>query len=60
MPRVGGGGSRGDLIVHLSVTVPRKLNKKQRELLEALAAESGEEHAEHRSPLDKLKDWLGG
>lgn len=59
MPRVGG-KNRGDLIVHTAVVVPKKLSKKQRELLEAFAAESGEEHAEHKSPLDKLKDWLGG
>lgn len=34
--------TRGDLHVLVDVTVPTKLNKKQRELLEALAKESGE------------------
>lgn len=35
-------GSRGDLHVLVDVEVPRKLSKKQRELLEAYARESGE------------------
>jgi len=35
-------GSRGDLHVLIDVAVPTKLNKKQRELLEAYAKESGE------------------
>ncbi len=58
MPRWGGAG-RGDLIVHVNVEVPRKLTKRQRELLEELAAEFGEATAEHKTPLQKLKDWLG-
>ena len=59
MPRING-NSRGDLIVHVAVTVPKKLSKRQRELLEQLAEESGDTHAEHKSPVQKLKDWLGG
>jgi len=59
MTRAGGAG-RGDLICHVAVTVPKKLSKRQRELLEEFAAESGESHAEHKSPVRKLKDWLGG
>jgi molecular chaperone DnaJ len=35
-------GSRGDLHVMIEVKVPTKLSKKQRELLESFAAESGE------------------
>jgi len=35
-------GARGDLHVLIDVTVPTKLTKKQRELLEAFAKESGE------------------
>lgn len=58
MPRFGGSG-RGDLIVHVNVEVPRKLTKRQRELLEELAAEFGEATSEHKTPLQKLKDWLG-
>jgi molecular chaperone DnaJ len=59
MPRMRGNG-RGDLMVHIGVEVPKKLSKAQRELLEELAAELGENHSEHRSPMQKLKDWLGG
>jgi len=58
MPRPGG-SSRGDLIVHVNVEVPRKLTKRQRELLEELASEFGEATAEHKRPLQKLKDWFG-
>ena len=58
MPRRGGSG-RGDLYVHIAVEVPRKLTKRQRELLEELAAEFGESTSPHKSPLEKLKDWLG-
>lgn len=59
MPRWGGSG-RGDLIVHLGVKVPKKLSKRQAELLKELAAEFGDETAEHKSPLRKLHDWLSG
>ena len=59
MPRWGGSG-RGDLIVHVGVDVPKKLSKRERELLEELAGEFGETTSEHRSPLQKLKDWFGG
>jgi molecular chaperone DnaJ len=55
-----GGAGRGDLIVHVAITVPKKLTKRQRELLEELAAESQESHAEYKSPMQKLKDWLHG
>jgi molecular chaperone DnaJ len=54
------GGGRGDLIVHIALTVPKKLSKKQRELLEQLANEFGDQHSEHKTPMQKLKDWLGG
>ena len=59
MPRPSGSG-RGDLIVHIALVVPKKLSKRQRELLEQLAEESGDQHSEHKSPMQKLKDWLGG
>ena len=54
------GGSRGDMTVHIAVTVPKKLSKRQRELLEQLAEEFGDQHSEHKTPMQKLKDWLGG
>jgi molecular chaperone DnaJ len=60
MPRPGGGGSRGDLIVHLGVEVPKKLTKKQRELLTELSSEFGDEQRAARSTLEKLRDWLTG
>ena len=59
MPRPNGSG-RGDLIVHVALVVPKKLTKKQREILEQLADEMGDQHSEHKSPIQKLKDWLGG
>ena len=58
MPRPGGSG-RGDLIVHIALTVPKKINKRQRELLEELAEAFGDKHSEHKSTMQKLKDWLG-
>lgn len=57
MPHLKGSG-RGDLIVHLAVEVPRKLNKRQRELLEELGETLGDE--KRKSPMQRLKDWLVG
>jgi molecular chaperone DnaJ len=59
MPRRNGSG-RGDLFVHVAVEVPRKMTKRQRELLEEFAAEGGESTSDTRSPLRKLTDWLSG
>jgi len=59
MPKVNGSG-RGDLYVHIAVDVPKKLTKRQRELLTELAGEFGESHTEHRSTLTKIRDWLSG
>lgn len=50
--------NRGDLYVHVSVEIPRKLNKKQREILESLARELGEDVSSSRNPLQKLRDAL--
>ena len=50
------GDSRGDMHVHVNVTIPKKLTKKQRDMLEALANELGEEYSQPRSPLQKLRD----
>jgi len=60
MPRVGGGGSRGDLIVHLGIEVPKKLSKRQKEILNELAQELGDAKRADKSALEKLKDWLKG
>ena len=59
MPRLHGSG-RGDLIVHLDVEVPKKLSKRQKELLTELAAEFGDETRAQKSGLQKLRDWLHG
>ncbi len=48
--------SRGDMFVHINVVIPKKVSKKQREILEALAEEMGEDVAEERTPLQKLRD----
>ncbi|MCH4184333.1 MAG: molecular chaperone DnaJ [Eggerthellaceae bacterium] len=49
-------GTRGDFYTHVHVTVPRKLNRKERELIEQLADEMGENVDGERSPFQKLKD----
>ena len=52
-------GRRGQQYVQVSVEVPRKLTRRQREALEAFAAaEDPEAHSEHKSFLQKLKDFL--
>lgn len=48
--------ARGDMFVHVNVVIPRKLDKRQRELLEELARDLGEDVAEARTPLQKLRD----
>ena len=47
---------RGSMYVHVNVVIPETITKKQRELLEKLADEMGEEVAAPRSPLQKLRD----
>ena len=55
VPHLRRAGSRGDLHVLVDVEVPRKLTKKQRELLEQFARESGDTvAAEKGGILDKL------
>ena len=48
--------ARGDMIVHVNVVVPKKVNKRERELLEQLAEEMGEEVSDVRGPFQRLKD----
>lgn len=58
MPRMGGGS--GDFIVHLDVLAPKKLSKRQKELLQELGESFGTGgKGDERTPLSKLKDWLG-
>ncbi len=47
---------RGDMHVHVNVEIPRRLSKREREILEALAAEMGEDVATARTPWQKLRD----
>lgn len=55
VPRLGGRG-RGDLIVHVNVEVPAKLDGEERKLLERFAQLRGERHGEVKGILDRLKD----
>lgn len=59
MPRAGG-SSRGDLYVHVGVEVPKKLSKRQKELLAELGEEFGDAKRAEKGPIDKLRDWLHG
>ena len=48
---------RGDLYVEVKVTIPEKLTRQQRELMEQLAATLGQENnPQKRSLLNKMKD----
>ncbi len=48
---------RGDLVLHMRVEIPRKLNDKQKELLRQFdEASSGKEYENRKSFLDKVKD----
>lgn len=50
--------TRGDMHVHVDVVIPRNLTAHQRELLEELAEEFGDEVSEHRTPFQRIKDAL--
>ncbi len=55
MPKLRGNG-RGDMLVHISVFIPKKVTKKQRQMLEKLAEEFGESFNQPRTKLQKIKD----
>lgn len=55
VPRLGGRG-RGDLIVRVSVAVPTKLGGEERRLLEQFAEARGENTADAKGILDRIKD----
>jgi molecular chaperone DnaJ len=60
VPHVRRPATRGDLHVTVHVVVPSKLTKKQRELLEALAAESGDPVTSSSGGIfDRMKDAIG-
>ena len=58
MPKLRG-KDRGDMYVHVNVDIPKKLTKRERELLEELAEEMGDEVSEARTPFQKLRDVFG-
>ena len=59
VPHIRRSNQRGDLHVFIKVTVPTKLSKKQRELLEGYAAEVGEAVGTGAGGiLDRVKDAL--
>ncbi|MBR2834341.1 MAG: molecular chaperone DnaJ [Coriobacteriales bacterium] len=49
---------RGDLIVHIDVVVPQKLNEHQRKLLEELAESMNEQVNARRTPWQRLRERL--
>jgi molecular chaperone DnaJ len=53
-------GVRGSLRVRVRVVTPRRLTKKQRELLEEFAHEGGDEIDEEKGWFARLKDALSG
>jgi molecular chaperone DnaJ len=48
--------ARGDLYAHVTVEIPRKLKRKQRETLQKMAAEMGEGGSANRPTWQKLRD----
>ncbi len=54
LPRLQRSG-KGDLVVHLKVTVPRKLTAKQRELIQAVVAEEGDRPGVFRRVRDLIE-----
>ena len=53
------GGSEGDLIIRTNVEVPKKIDKREEELLRELAKlEQNNVSAQRRSFLDKLKNYF--
>ena len=63
MPKLSGGGQRGDLRVHCRVETPTRLSEHQRDLLGQLATERDEEApqgADSRGFLGRLREVFGG
>lgn len=60
MPSMRGSG-RGDLLVHVNVEVPTKLNTEQKKALEKFAELCGEENTPlHKSFSDRLREFFSG
>jgi molecular chaperone DnaJ len=62
MPKLNGGGARGDLHVHCWVETPRQLTGEQEDLLRRFAQLRGEDAppGEYRGLLGRLREVLGG
>ncbi len=63
VPHLGSSGRRGDQIVIVNVAIPRKLNDRQRELLEELAgtmSDDGSPDGGEDGWFGKVKDFIGG
>lgn len=56
-PRLRGGG-RGDLLVHVRVAIPLRLNARQRELLQELARTLEADSGDGRGLFERLRDAL--
>ncbi len=52
--------SRGDLYVHVEVKIPTRLSKAEREILEKLAEEMGEETSGPKGAFQKIRDAFSG
>jgi molecular chaperone DnaJ len=62
MPKLNGGGARGDLYVHCQVEIPTGLDDQQRELLRELAEVRGEDRpgsSTDRGLFDRLRGVFG-
>lgn len=59
MPKLRGGG-KGDLHIHVRVTVPKNLSDKGKRLMAELAQEMKVEVTENKGIFDKIKDKFGG
>ena len=60
VPHLRRSGMRSDLHVLINVAIPTKLNKRQRELLETYAAESGEQVGSNPGRIfERVRDALG-
>jgi len=54
------GGMRGDMILNVSVEVPKNLNKEQKDALQNFAKLSNENnYKQHKNFFEKMKDTLG-
>ena len=63
MPKLNGGGARGDLLVHCRVEVPKRLPDDQLELVRELAELRGEDDIapqEQRGLFERLRGVFGG